>query len=189
VYLVGGAIRDYLLGKTPDDIDLCFEGDIEKICLALDELGVGYDMFGKTLSVKCEWNGTKVEFTRARKDLYKSPGVLAEVEPATILEDLERRDFTINAIALQLTPGVSILDPFQGLDDLKDRVIRLIKPWSLREDPSRAFRAINYKNRLNFSLDSQLRQELTAVQVQGKPAPRVLMELRSLLRSSQVFET
>jgi len=89
---------------------------------------------------------------------------------------------------LQLTPGVSILDPFQGLDDLKDRVIRLIKPWSLREDPSRAFRAINYKNRLNFSLDSQLRQELTAVQVQGKPAPRVLMELRSLLRSSQVFE-
>lgn len=188
VYLVGGAIRDYLLGKTPDDIDLCFEGDIEKICLALDELGVNYDMFGKTLSVKCEWNGTKVEFTRARKDLYKSPGVLAEVEPATILEDLERRDFTINAIALQLTPGVSILDPFQGLDDLKDRVIRLIKPWSLREDPSRAFRAINYKNRLNFSLDSQLRQELTAVQVQGKPAPRVLMELRSLLRSSQVFE-
>jgi len=58
--------------------------------------------------VKCEWNGTKVEFTRARKDLYKGPGVLAEVEPATILEDLERRDFTINAIALQLTPGVSI---------------------------------------------------------------------------------
>jgi len=74
VYLVGGAIRDYLLGKTPDDIDLCFEGDIEEICLALDELGVSYDVFGKTLSVKCEWNGTKVEFTRARKDLYKGPG-------------------------------------------------------------------------------------------------------------------
>ena len=188
VYLVGGAIRDYLLGKAPDDIDLCFEGDIEKVCSALEELDVGYDILDKTLSVKCEWNGTKLEFTRARKDLYKSPGVLAEVEPASILEDLERRDFTINAIALQLTPGVSILDPFQGLEDLKDRVIRLIKPWSLREDPSRAFRAINYKNRLNFSLDPQLRQELATVQVQGKPAPRVLMELRSLLRSSQVFE-
>jgi len=87
VYLVGGAIRDYLLGKAPDDIDLCFEGDIEKVCSALEELDVGYDILDKTLSVKCEWNGTKVEFTRARKDLYKGPGVLAEVEPATILED------------------------------------------------------------------------------------------------------
>jgi len=100
---------------------------------------VNYDMFGKTLSVKCEWNGTKVEFTRARKDLYKSPGVLAEVEPATILEDLERRDFTINAIALQLTPGVSILGPIPRIGRSKRQSYKTYKTLVTQRGPFQSF--------------------------------------------------
>jgi tRNA nucleotidyltransferase (CCA-adding enzyme) len=188
VYLVGGAIRDYLLGKTPDDIDFCFEGELSQVAKALASLGIAYDVLERTFSVKCEWNGTKLEFTRARSDLYKSPGVLGETVPATILEDLERRDFTINAVALQLTPAISILDPFQGLNDLQNRTLRLIKRWSIREDPSRAFRAVNYKNKLNFSFDPELSNELASATIVGRPAPRVLLEFRALMRSSQVFE-
>lgn len=188
VYLVGGAIRDYLLGKEPDDIDLSFEGDVEAVYNVLCSMGISCQLIPKTFSVKGVLNGTKLEFTRARKDYYEKPGILSEVAASDIIEDLERRDFTINAIALQLNPGVSMLDPFQGLSDLKRRTIKLIKRWSILEDPSRAFRAINYKNKLNFTLAPELEEELRNVNVKGKPAPRVLMEFRDLMRSSQVFQ-
>ncbi|NPV88708.1 polya polymerase [Coprothermobacteraceae bacterium] len=188
VYLIGGALRDYLLEKSPDDVDFSFEGSIEKLVSALESLGLEVEMSTSTFSVKTHWKGTRLEFTHARRDYYVRPGVLGEALPASITEDLERRDFTINAVALQLTPAVSIIDPYKGLDDLRQRLIRLIKNWSLREDPSRALRAIKYKNKLHFTLERRLEDEMRLVSIEGKPPPRVIMELRGLLRSNQAFE-
>ncbi len=98
--------------------------------------------------------GSRFDVASARRESYSSPGALPSVRPASISEDLSRRDFTINAMAIELFPAgrPRLLDPFGGRRDLAARVLRFLHPLSPCDDPTRAFRAVRYANRLGFQI-------------------------------------
>jgi tRNA nucleotidyltransferase (CCA-adding enzyme) len=102
--------------------------------------------------------GGQLDVARSRRETYAGPGALPRVEPAPVAEDLGRRDFTINAMALELAPGRRLLDPFGGRADRARRVVRMLHSESAIDDPTRAFRAARYANRLGFRVDPQTRR-------------------------------
>jgi tRNA nucleotidyltransferase (CCA-adding enzyme) len=104
----------------------------------------------------------QLDVARSRRETYAGPGALPRVEPAPIAEDLGRRDFTINAMALELAPGRRLLDPFGGMADLASRVVRMLHAGSPVDDPTRAFRAARYANRLGFRVDPGTRRWIAA---------------------------
>ena len=101
------------------------------------------------------WQDMRVDLARTRSETYARPGSLPAVEPAGIEADLLRRDFTVNAMALRLGNGDSLLDPAGGRGDLERRVIRVLHRESFRDDPTRIFRAVRYAARLGFELDPE----------------------------------
>jgi tRNA nucleotidyltransferase (CCA-adding enzyme) len=156
VYLVGGTVRDILLGEPGFDVDLAVEGDGVRYAEALArELGGrvrSHDAFGT--AVVEYGDGQRVDVVTARRERYEAPAALPVVEPGSIDDDLARRDFTINAMAAAL-PGGRLLDPFHGRDDLEARTIRVLHDGSFVDDPTRIFRAVRYASRYGFSLDEQ----------------------------------
>lgn len=162
-YLVGGAVRDALLGRPPVDLDIAVEGPVHsvaRLCRALSEHGwtceVLHERFGTaTLRGRA---GEKLDLAATREETYPHPGALPVVTPgAPIGRDLGRRDFAIHAMALRLGPeGVEgpILDPYCGQADLALRRIRLLHDGSIADDPTRVFRAARYAARLGFELDA-----------------------------------
>jgi tRNA nucleotidyltransferase/poly(A) polymerase len=169
VYLVGGAVRDALLGRPPVDLDIAVEGPVDsvaRLCRALSERGwtceVLHERFG-TATLRTP-KGEKVDLAAAREETYPGPGALPVVTPGVpIGRDLGRRDFTIHAMALPLGPdGLAgpLLDPFDGKADLGSRRIRLLHEGSLADDPTRVFRAARYAARLGFELDAGFERAL-----------------------------
>ena len=102
--------------------------------------------------------GIRLDLAAARRETYERPGALPRVEPAAVREDLERRDFTINALALEIAPRNRLLDPFGGRADLEKRIVRMLHPGSPRDDPTRAYRAVRYANRLGFRVEPRTRR-------------------------------
>ena len=164
-YLVGGPVRDWLLGRPVwGDLDISVEGDAPFLARALAEKVGGrlivHNRFG-TATVEC--GEDRVDLVTARSEKYPVPGSLPIVEPSTIRDDLARRDFTINAIALPLGGGAeSIVDPFDGLSDLRRGLVRTIHAGSFVDDPTRLFRAVRYEQRLGFRLAEETAAQLTA---------------------------
>ena len=159
LYLVGGAIRDLLRGVGDiTDVDLAVDGDAAPVARRLARRLGGaarvtvHTAFG-TSTVR--WQDMRVDLARTRSETYARPGSLPAVEPAGIEADLLRRDFTVNAIALRLGNGDSLLDPAGGRGDLERRVIRVLHQESFRDDPTRIFRAVRYAARLGFELDPE----------------------------------
>ncbi|MCD6363321.1 MAG: CCA tRNA nucleotidyltransferase [Synergistetes bacterium] len=157
LFLVGGALRDLLLvGKICREPDLLIEGDVDSFLeFALKD---GYHLREKTpfLTLKLEdENGFKFDISVCRKESYDAPGALPRVFPASLSEDLYRRDFTMNSMALTLTdPEKGLLyDPFFGFNDLKERVLRIIRPFAFLEDPTRIIRGIRLKARFSLVFD------------------------------------
>lgn len=160
MYLVGGPVRDLFLGRPLRDVDVVMESDALDFARRLSEtLGVParvHERFGTaTLAMP---GGGRLDLARSRRESYERPGALPRVEPAPIEEDLGRRDFTINAMALELAPGTRLLDPFGGKADLEKRVVRMLHSGSPRDDPTRAFRAARYANRLGFRIETGTRK-------------------------------
>lgn len=164
-FLAGGTVRDALrgTGTPPDgrDIDIVIEGDGVKAARALAAaLGLGPEHppleHGRFLTASLAWPpGRRVDVATARSERYERPGALPRVLPATIGQDLARRDFTINAMAVELGGGgFGLLDPFGGRDDLARRRLRVLHPLSFVEDPTRIFRAARYATRLGFGLEA-----------------------------------
>ena len=157
-FLVGGAVRDLLLGRQPVDIDIAVEGDAEAVAARLaDALGgevKAHERFG-TATVRAG-GVDAVNLAQTRRESYPSPGVLPEVEPAGLDEDLGRRDFTVNAIALALNgdDAGALSDPHEGRKDLRDGLIRILHPASFSDDPTRLLRAARYAARLDFALEA-----------------------------------
>ena len=154
LYAVGGCVRDWILGRRDvKDLDLVTEGDpsgvAESCARRLRGKAEAFGAFG-TLRVKGEdW---RVDFAAARQEDYPEPACLPKVKPASLERDLFRRDFTINAMAVRLTPegAGALVDPYGGRRDLKARVLRVLHPASLRDDPTRAFRAARFLCRLGL---------------------------------------
>lgn len=168
LYLVGGGVRDLLLGAAHLDVDLVVEGDALGLAGAVAErLGarlVTHPRFGTAV---VEGDGFRLDLARARSERYERPGALPTVRPASLADDLARRDFTINAIALCLTGARAgeLLDPYGGQDDLARRRLRVLHDRSFQDDATRILRAVRYAGRLAFRLDPKtaalLRRDLS----------------------------
>ena len=162
-FLVGGVVRDALRSPGPlatRDLDVVVEGDGIAVARALaGALGVGTGSLTEharflTASLTSPQRA-RVDIATARSERYETPGALPRVMPASIGEDLGRRDFTINAMAVELaSDGYGVLDPFGGRAALAQRRITVLHPLSFVEDPTRLFRAARYAARLGFTLDA-----------------------------------
>ncbi|MFO7996871.1 MAG: CCA tRNA nucleotidyltransferase [Dehalococcoidia bacterium] len=158
VYLVGGLVRDLLLDYPNFDLDLVVEGDAVEFAQHLAETSqaklLAHHRFG---TAKLGYEDFSLDLATARKETYTKPGALPTVTPATIKDDLFRRDFSINAMAISLAEHDygELVDPHQGKDDLEHRLIRVLHPGSFRDDATRILRAARYEQRLGFELEAQ----------------------------------
>jgi tRNA nucleotidyltransferase (CCA-adding enzyme) len=156
VYLVGGAVRDLLLGRPTLDADLVVEGDGAAFGRALARALGGRLVVHRAFGTAEVFVDDRVlDIATARRERYPYPGALPEVEPASIVEDLERRDFTVNAMALRLAPppGGELLDPCGGRDDVEAALLRVLHDASFLDDPTRLLRGVRYAARLAFRLE------------------------------------
>jgi tRNA nucleotidyltransferase (CCA-adding enzyme) len=157
VYLVGGTVRDILLGERGFDVDIAVEGDAialaQALADALDGRMRAHEKFGTAVVVYGE--DERVDVVTARTEFYDAPAALPAVEHASIREDLFRRDFTINAMAVSLKGDDygRLVDPFGGRADLDAGRIRVLHNLSFIDDPTRIFRSIRYENRYGFRMD------------------------------------
>ncbi len=157
-YCVGGFVRDLLLRQKNLDLDIVVEGDgiafAKKLATPLKARVRTHDRF-ITANLTLP-NGLKIDIATARLEYYDYPAALPTVELSSIKLDLYRRDFSINAMALELNPTHfgTILDFFNCQNDLKNKLIKVLHNLSFVEDPSRVLRAIRFEKRLNFSIDS-----------------------------------
>ena len=155
-YLVGGAVRDVMLGIASPDIDIVVEQDARSVARALCErLGgsvVAHERF-ETATVRAE--RIVVDIAQTRVERYPTPGSLPVVAPAPLSADLRRRDFTINAMAVALRGDElgHLHDPHGGRRDLDDRLVRVLHDHSFLDDPTRLIRAARYETRLDFRMD------------------------------------
>ena len=148
VYVVGGAVRDLLLGRPRADLDLVVVGDAAALAEALGGKVVTHESFA---TAKALLDGHEVDIATARTETYPRPGALPEVAPAIDLEaDLVRRDFTINAMAVAVEEP-ELIDPTGGRADLDAGVLRVLHPRSFVDDPTRALRAARYAARFGFT--------------------------------------
>ncbi|MFA6030692.1 MAG: hypothetical protein WC969_12615 [Elusimicrobiota bacterium] len=188
LYVVGGCVRDWLLGRSTQDIDLAVEGEAAPFARAALRLwGGSMEEFGRfgTVRVKLK-DGLRVDFARTRAESYSESAALPRVRPAGIEEDLGRRDFTVNAMALRLgVDGAEPVDPHGGRRDLEARLLRVLHPASFEDDPTRLFRAARYAARFGLEVEAGTR-ELIGAAVERRRAEllsreRVRAELLRLL--------
>jgi len=176
LYLVGGAVRDLTYGQqVVRDLDFALEGDPLKILRRLgsedsspmtgftsrpalgsgEPLALEYQEFDPHIAAAELWftNGVRVELGQCREDIFSKPGQRPEMRPATVFEDLKRRDFSINAMAISLHPNSRglLLDPTNGAADIERRELRVLHPRSFSEDPLRIYRFLRLALRLDFT--------------------------------------
>jgi tRNA nucleotidyltransferase (CCA-adding enzyme) len=159
VYVVGGFVRDLLLGRPNLDLDLVVEGDGIAYARALGaEVNAtvkAHERFGTAVLLFPD--GLKLDVATARTEYYEYPTALPTVELSSIKKDLYRRDFTINTLAIRLNAGRfgDLIDFYGGQHDLKEKTIRVLHSLSFVEDPTRVFRAIRFEQRFGFKLGKE----------------------------------
>jgi tRNA nucleotidyltransferase (CCA-adding enzyme) len=176
-YLVGGPVRDLLLGRPRLDIDVAIEGDVAALA---DAPGFELESEGRFLTGKLAIGDAEVDIAQARRETYPHPGALPDVEPATIDDDLARRDFTINAMAVPLAGETELIDPHGGLEDLRSGSLRVLHDASFVDDPTRALRAARYAARFGFTLETKTERLLRAADLSTVSDDRVQGELRRI---------
>jgi tRNA nucleotidyltransferase (CCA-adding enzyme) len=186
VYVVGGAVRDLLLGRTPRELDFVVEGDALPVARRAAERAGGrvtaHERFG-TATVTAP--DTTFDLAGARRERYPRPGALPEVElGASLREDLERRDFTVNAIALHLADGELVWLP-GSQEDLAAGRLRVLHDGSFRDDPTRMLRLARYAARLGFEPDPHTAGLVDPALLRTVTRSRLGAELRLLLREPQ----
>ena len=161
VHLVGGMVRDVLRDRPPGDPDLVVQETVPTMdaaarfgALLAEALGGRVSAPSQFGTVKLEAGGLTVDVATARRETYESPGALPSVRPATIDGDMDRRDFTVNAISVDLAPGRfgTILDHHGGVDDVSGGFLVVLHDRSFSDDPTRALRAIRYEARLRLHM-------------------------------------
>ncbi|MFA4015184.1 MAG: hypothetical protein RUDDFDWM_000262 [Candidatus Fervidibacterota bacterium] len=158
IFVVGGFVRDLLLGRRNYELDVMVEGEGIYLAKALSELFgaklISHEQF--MTAVLYMPDGTRIDIATCRKERYKHPAALPEVEPATAEEDLHRRDFSINAMAIDISKRRfgELLDVCGGMADLENGLIRVLHERSFIDDPTRAFRAVRFEQRFSFSIES-----------------------------------
>jgi tRNA nucleotidyltransferase (CCA-adding enzyme) len=157
VYLVGGAVRDLLLKAPHYDIDLAVSGNAialaEKFAAQTGGKIKTHALFNTATVKMGKWS---IDFAMLREETYERPGALPTVKPGTLETDLFRRDFTINAMAIDLNKESygELIDLYDGAADLEDHILRVLHPNSFTDDATRIWRAFRYEQRLGFKIES-----------------------------------
>jgi tRNA nucleotidyltransferase (CCA-adding enzyme) len=189
--LVGGAVRDLLLGRAVGELDIVVEGDAKAIAAELaGELRTSFrahEPFA-TAAVSLA-SGEFLDIATARREIYPAPAALPQVYPGTLEDDLHRRDFTINALAFDLHPFRfgELSDPTGGLGDIRRKLIRVLHDGSFIDDPTRVFRAVRFAERLRFDIEPstlRLMQEAIPEGVERLSADRLRKELDLFLEEA-----
>jgi tRNA nucleotidyltransferase (CCA-adding enzyme) len=174
LYLVGGAVRDQLLGRPRADLDVVVEGDAAAVARRLGGESVEHQRFS---TAKAVLGRVEVDLASARGEAYPEPGALPEVRPASLLEDLARRDFTVNAMALPLQGDSQLIDPHEGRGDLEAGLLRVLHEASFVDDPTRALRAARYAARFGLELEPRTAELLRDADLGTVSADRRAAEL------------
>ena len=166
LYLTGGAIRDIISGFTIRDLDFTVQGNPLKLQKELEKAGAqiaGQDEDTRTLYLVLPGN-VRAEIGMARSEQYEKVGRPPVITPASIQEDLRRRDFTVNAMALSLNEGSRglLLDPFNGVADIEAKLLRILHNYAFVEDPSRLIRATRFSTRFHWPLEERTQQRYNA---------------------------
>jgi len=218
-FLVGGPVRDLLLkadegrkqkSSNPadlPDIDIAVEDNSREYGAAVaKEFGGRFVFHSRFLTGTVSFPEPQasesptrrpsplshIDITQTRAETYERPAVLPAVRPASIVGDLGRRDFTINAMALEMTPGSfgTFIDPFDGRTDVAGRRLRVLHARSFIDDPTRIFRCIRFATRLGFAIEPQTRELTRSALEERLPAfltpERVLYELRLICAEPRV---
>ncbi len=177
LYLTGGAIRDIISGFTIRDLDFTVQGNPLKLHKDLEKAGakvVAIDDDARTIFISLPGNA-RAEISMARTERFEKTGKPPIVTPATIHEDLRRRDFTVNAMALSLNEGSRglLLDPFNGVADIEAKLIRILHNYSFLEDPSRLIRATRFAARFHWPLEERTQARYDAAK-EGKYIDHIL---------------
>jgi tRNA nucleotidyltransferase/poly(A) polymerase len=189
IYLVGGPLRDKLLGKKTKDLDIVVEKKINDIGKDLaNYLGAKFQFYRDFNTGTIVLNNQHIDIAQARKEIYPHPAVLPKVFPSDVVSDLFRRDFTINAMAQDLTTN-ALIDPYNGFTDLKKGIIRILHNRSFIDDPTRIFRAIRFAERFGFEIEPKTLKWLRAAIKQKLPSllsgERILNELRLIAKETK----
>jgi tRNA nucleotidyltransferase (CCA-adding enzyme) len=185
-FLVGGPVRDILLGRTGPDTDVAVDRKAEEFGRALErELGGRFTYHSRFLTGTVALaDGGHIDISSTRTETYERPAVLPRVKPAAIEADLARRDFSINAMALELSPGAfgRLIDPLGGQADIAARTVRVLHEESFTDDPTRIFRAIRFATRFEFAIEPRTLELMRAALRERLPSKltpeRVLYELQ-----------
>jgi tRNA nucleotidyltransferase (CCA-adding enzyme) len=194
-YLVGGFVRDLFLGVENFDLDITVEGNgisfARRLAKKLKSKIIIYERFG-TASLTLN-NCLKVDLATTRKERYPTLASLPVVSLGSLKEDLGRRDFTINAMAINISQDESqvLIDPFGGKNDLKKGIIRILHNNSFRDDPTRILRAIRFEQRFNFRIEAKtlalLKQAIKDGLLNKVHAHRMRDDLISMLKEDNPF--
>jgi tRNA nucleotidyltransferase (CCA-adding enzyme) len=191
IYLVGGSVRDLLLNRPTLDVDLTLEGDApalaRRVAIGLEDVRcIVHSAFG---TATLQGANFRLDVATARAETYERPGALPSVQPGSLQDDLFRRDFTVNAMALALTGDQrgAITDPFDGKSDVEAGLLRVLHEASFRDDATRILRAARYGSRLSFRLESKtmrwLRRDVTYLEAIS--GPRIREELARTFHEPQ----
>jgi len=190
LYIVGGVVRDLFLGRANFDFDLVVEGDAIDLARKLAKNSRAkltvHTRFG---TAKLNYPGFSLDLATARSETYSRPGALPTVKPGSLKDDLIRRDFSINAMALHLNPQRfgELTDLYRGKEDLEHRLIRILHPKSFIDDATRILRAIRYEQRLGFKLETEteklLRRDVAMLQTIS--GDRIRHELELILKEDE----
>jgi tRNA nucleotidyltransferase (CCA-adding enzyme) len=177
LYLTGGAIRDIISGFSIRDLDFTVQGNPLKLQKDFERAGArisAVDEDARTIFISLPGNA-RAEVSMARTERYEKTGKPPIVTPATIHEDLRRRDFTVNAMALSLNEGSRglLLDPFNGVADIEAKLIRILHNYSFLEDPSRLIRATRFAARFHWPLEERTQARYDAAK-EGKYIDHIL---------------
>jgi tRNA nucleotidyltransferase (CCA-adding enzyme) len=157
LYLVGGVVRDLFLRRTNLDLDLVVDSDAIKLAQRLAGIiPAKITTHSRFNTAKLRWDRWSVDLATVRSETYERPGALPRVKPGILATDLFRRDFTINAMAIELTASRygQLIDLYGGRDDLEHKLIRILHEKSFTDDATRIWRALRYEQRLDFQLEA-----------------------------------
>ena len=194
VYLVGGPVRDAVLDIPANDLDFVVIGDAPTLASDLaEELGGQVTVHPRFGTATVEIEGDRIDIVTARKEVYHFPGSLPEVSASSLEDDLARRDFSINAMALPLSgDSPEVIDPHGGLEGLAYRRVATLHPGSFTDDPSRMLRAVRYEQRLSLQISdttlSEIQSALVGRHADAVSGDRWRQEFQKIFEEPQAFK-
>ncbi|MFL2755773.1 MAG: CCA tRNA nucleotidyltransferase [Dehalococcoidia bacterium] len=189
-FLIGGSVRDLILGIKLKDIDVCVESDIQTFIDAIPSKDIEICSVSQFGTAKIKIFGQTIDLAMTRTEFYSESGVLPTVVFSNIYDDIYRRDFTVNTMCVFLNSNRwgDLLDKFGGLSDLESRKIRALHPTSFIDDPTRVFRAFRYASRLEFKIEKITSASIELDEIKKLSGIRISNELKRIFSEGKFIK-